>query len=165
MGKTHLVIPDPHAHPDHDNRRADYLAQLIKDVKPDVVINLGDQWDMASLSSYDKGKGTFVGRTYERDINSGLEFSDRLWGPIKRMKKKLPYRVFLEGNHEERIRRAINLSPELAGTLSMEDLDLASNYDTFVPYQGFTPGIIEIDGITYAHYFSSGVMGWCVVVG
>ena len=42
MTKVHLVIPDPHAHPDHNNNRADWLGQLILDLKPDVVVNLGD---------------------------------------------------------------------------------------------------------------------------
>jgi predicted MPP superfamily phosphohydrolase len=45
MGKTHLIIPDPHAHPDFNNDRAVWLGELIKDLKPDVVVNLGDMWD------------------------------------------------------------------------------------------------------------------------
>lgn len=156
---THLVIPDPHAHYQHNNDRADWLSKLIKEVKPDVVINLGDQWDMPSLSGYDKGKKSFVGRTYRADLDAGLEFSDRLWGPVRKAKKKLPRRVFIEGNHEERIRRAVNSSPELEGIVSFKDLDLTRDYQDIVEYNGQTPGIIEIDGINYSHYFVSGVMG------
>jgi hypothetical protein len=156
---THLVIPDPHAHYQHNNDRADWLSKLIKEVKPDVVINLGDQWDMPSLSGYDKGKKSFVGRTYRADLDAGLEFSDRLWGPVRKAKKKLPRRVFIEGNHEERIRRAVNSSPELDGIVSFRDLDLTRDYQDIVEYNGQTPGIIEIDGINYSHYFVSGVMG------
>lgn len=157
--RTHLVIPDPHAHYQHNNDRADWLSKLIKEVKPDVVINLGDQWDMPSLSGYDKGKKSFVGRTYRADLDAGLEFSDRLWGPVRKAKKKLPRRVFIEGNHEERIRRAVNSSPELEGIVSFKDLDLTRDYQDIVEYNGQTPGIIEIDGINYSHYFVSGVMG------
>lgn len=156
---THLVIPDPHAHYQHNNDRADWLSKLIKEVKPDVVVNLGDQWDMPSLSGYDKGKKSFVGRTYRADLDAGLEFSDRLWGPVRKAKKKLPRRVFIEGNHEERIRRAVNSSPELEGIVSFKDLDLTRDYQDIVEYNGQTPGIIEIDGINYSHYFVSGVMG------
>jgi hypothetical protein len=159
MTKTHLVIPDPHAHPEHNNDRADLLAKLLIDLRPDVVINLGDQWDMASLSGYDKGKKSFEGRSVARDIAAGQEFSERMWGPVKRNKKRLPYRVFLEGNHEERIRRVVNSSRELDGWLSTNDLEIDKWYDEFVPYNGNTPGIIPIDGIHYAHYFVSGVMG------
>lgn len=159
MSKTHLIIPDPHAHPDHNNDRADWLSALIKDVKPDVVINMGDQWDFPSLSSYDKGKRSFHGRSYKADVDAGLEFSDRLWGPVRKAKKKLPRRIFLEGNHEERIRRAQELSPELADTITYKDLDLTRDYDDIVFYKGGTPGVFKIDGIHYAHYFISGVMG------
>lgn len=154
---THLIIPDPHAHYEHNNDRADWLGKLIADVRPDVVINMGDQWDMPSLSAYDKGH-KIMGRTYKADIDAGLEFSDRLWGPTKRRKKKKPRMVFLEGNHEDRITRALELSPTLRGTISFDDLDLKA-YDDIVRYEGDTPGNITIDGVTYAHYFISGVLG------
>ena len=157
--KTHLVIPDIHSNTDHNNERADILAKLIIDLRPDVVINLGDQWDMASLSGYDKGKKSFEGRSVLRDIESGREVSERMWNPVRRTKKRLPYRVFLEGNHEERIRRVVNNSRELEGWLSTSDLEIERWYDEFIPYNGNTPGIVNIDGIHYAHYFVSGVMG------
>lgn len=159
MSKTHLVIPDCHAHYNFSNRRADFLAQLIIDVKPDIVINLGDQFDMASLSGYDKGKRSFVGRSYHNDITIGREFSDRLWAPVKATKKKLPRRIFLEGNHEHRIEKALDLSPEMVGTIDFKDYDLDYYYDEIIRYEGSTPGIVEVDGIHYAHYFISGVMG------
>lgn len=156
---THLILPDPHAHPDYNNDRADWLSKLIIDVRPDVVINLGDQFDMPSLSSYDKGKRSFHGRSYTRDIASGLEFSERLWEPVRQTKKRLPYRVFLEGNHEHRIEKALDLSPEMQGTISFKDYGLDKYYDEVVRYDGGTPGTLQIDGIWYAHYFVSGVMG------
>lgn len=156
---SHLVISDQHAHPDYGNERADFLAKLIIDLQPSVVVNIGDAADMPSLSSYDKGKRSFHGRTYRKDIDSHLEFQERLWGPVKRRKKKLPYRVFIEGNHEHRIEKALDLSPELDGTISFSDLDTGSYYDNVVRYNGSTPGLCEIDGITYSHYFTSGLMG------
>lgn len=156
---SHLVIPDIHAHPDHPNDRADYLSQLIIDLQPDVVINLGDQFDMSSLSGYDKGKRSFVGRSYKNDLNSGLEFSERLWEPVRARKKRLPYRIYIEGNHEHRIEKALDLNPELVGTIDFEDYDLDRYYDEVIRYEGSTPGIIEVDGINYSHYFISGVLG------
>jgi hypothetical protein len=82
-----------------------------------------------------------------------------MWGPVFRRKKKLPRSVFVVGNHEQRIEKALDLSPELVGTIGFDDLRLNEWYDTVVPYQGSTPGIIKLDGIHYAHYFVSGVMG------
>lgn len=157
--QIHLILPDPHAHYQHDNRRADYIGQLILDLKPDVVVNLGDMWDMPSMASYDKGRKSFQGKTFKADIEAGLDFDDRLWDPIRRAKKKKPRAIFIEGNHEHRLKRAIDIQPELEGVISFNDLDLNRNYDEVVEYKGGTPGIIEVDGIIYCHYSISGVMG------
>lgn len=159
MGVNHLYITDSHAHPQHHNKRAEWLGQLIADIKPDVVIHGGDSADMPSLSTYDKGKRSFAGRSYRADIDSHLDFQDRMWHKVKKQKKKLPRRIFLIGNHEHRISRALDLQPELDGTIGLEDLELDKYYDTVVPYEGQTPGVINVDGINYAHYFVSGVMG------
>lgn len=160
MTKIHLVVPDSHAHFQHNNERADWLSNLIIDVKPDVVVNIGDTWDFPSLSSYDRGLRSFHGKTYAKDLEAGLEFEDRVWGPVKRRKKKLPRRIFCEGNHEYRQERVLDLSPELEGTVSFKNLQLEDNYDDIVRYSGKgTPGVIDIDGITYAHYLVSGVKG------
>lgn len=129
------------------------------DLRPDVFVNLGDQWDFASLSGYDKGKASFHGRSYKKDLDAGLEFSERLWAPIRKAKKKKPFSVWCEGNHEERIRRVLEQQPELEGTISFESLDLKRDYDEIIRYKGQTPGSIEIDGITYAHFFVTGISG------
>lgn len=162
MSKTHLVIPDQHAHPDYSNDRALWLGKLILDLKPDVVINLGDAADMPSMSAYDKGKASFHGRNYGKDIDSHLDFQDKLWHPIRKSKRKQPLKIVLEGNHEHRIKKAINLSPELEGErfgVSFKDLAFSDYYHQTVEYSGTTPGIITVGGVSYAHYFVSGIMG------
>jgi hypothetical protein len=156
---THLVIPDAHAHYQHHNQRALLLGRLIASIKPDTVINIGDGADMPSLSGYEKGRKSFQGRTYQADIDAHLDFQERLWDAPRRSHKRLPRSVYLIGNHEQRINKAIDIQPELEGTISLRDLDLEYWYDEVVPYDGGTPGVINIDGISYAHYFSSGVMG------
>lgn len=92
MSKTYLIVPDQHAHPEHNNDRADWMGQLIKDLRPDVVVNMGDAADMASMASYDKGTAKFFTRNYEKDIESHLDFQERMWRPIRRTKKKQPPR-------------------------------------------------------------------------
>lgn len=159
MSKTILIIPDQHSHPEFSNVRADWAGHFILDVKPDIVVNMGDASDMASLSSYDKGKRSFVGKSYAKDIEAHLDFQDRLWYPVRNAKKRLPYSYYLEGNHEHRIEKVLDLSPELVGTVDIEDFDIEFYYDEFIPYRGATPGVIDIEGITFAHYLSSGVQG------
>lgn len=155
----HFVIPDLHVRPGDNQRRADWIGRAICETKPDTVVCLGDAADMESLCSYDKGTKAFQGRSHRADIDSHLSFQDRLWGIVKAQKKRLPLRVILEGNHEHRIKRAINVQPELEGAISFEDLELDRFYDIVVPYQGSTPGIVELDGISYGHYLVSGVSG------
>ena len=159
MARTHLVIPDSHAHPDYHNNRADWLGDLIADVQPDVLIHIGDSADLSSLSTYDKGKKSFQGRNYKRDIDAHLDFQERMFAPLKARKRKLPYRVFCIGNHEHRISRAIETSPELDGAISLRDLNLEYWYDEVVNYSGGTPGVTNIDGVSYAHYFVGGIAG------
>lgn len=162
MSRKHLVIPDPHAHYQWNNKRADWLASLIIDSRPDVVICMGDGADMPSLSGYDRGKKSFQGRTYRADIDAWLDFQHRMWDPVRRRKKRLPDSVYLVGNHEERIERAIQLQPELDGAIGYQDLELERYWNDIVHYDGRTPGIHMVDGVHYAHYFVSGVMGKAV---
>ncbi len=159
MSKKILCVFDSHGHPEYNNKRFDYLAPLIIDEQPDIVVHGGDGADMPSLASYDKGKRSFVGRSYAKDVNSFLDGQERMWYPVKKRKKKMPKRVYLIGNHEQRIDRVLDLSPELIGTVGYENLCLKDYYDEVVPYEGNTPGIIDIEGIAFSHFFVSGVMG------
>lgn len=163
MSTTHLVIPDPHAHPDVDNERADWIGRLILDVRPDVAVNIGDMWDFPSLSLYEKGKKSFWGRAYKKDLDAGLDFDNRLWKPLREAKRRQPFKVFIEGNHENRLKRMLQIQPELDGTVGFDDLQLKKNYDVVTEYTGTsTPGTVEIDGILYSHFLISGVQGKAV---
>jgi hypothetical protein len=155
----HIVIPDPHSTPGVSNERAEWIGKLINDEKPDTVIVLGDTADMSSLCTYDRGKKSFQGRTYKADILAHSDFQDRLWSTVRSAKKRMPHRITLIGNHEQRIERAIEVQPELEGQISYADLELDHWYDTVVPYTGSTPGTIDCDGVTYAHYLVSGIAG------
>ena len=161
-GKTVLVLPDQHADPRYHNDRADWLGRLIVDLKPDVLINMGDEADLRSLSSYDKGKASFNGASYQKDIEAHLDFQERMWAPIRKAKRKRPYSTVLIGNHTNRINKVLEYEPHLRGEkfgISMRDLDLESYYHEVVPYDGSTPGIYNLDGVLFAHFFVSGVMG------
>jgi len=51
----HLVIPDTQVKPEHSVKHLRWAGQYAADKKPDVIIHIGDHWDMPSLSSYDVG--------------------------------------------------------------------------------------------------------------
>jgi len=156
---THLVIPDSHAHPDYSNERFTWLGRLIVDLKPDVVIHLGDFVDMPSLCTYEERTREFEGRRYHKDVTSAIDAQEKLFAPIKAAKKKRPRFILLEGNHEHRISRAVNTDHhKLDGVISIDDLEFDKFGWEFISYNGATPGIVIVDGVAYAHYFASGIM-------
>lgn len=157
---THLVIPDSHAHPDFNNNRFTWLGNLVADLKPDHVVMLGDWADMPSLCSYDKGTKGFEGRRYKKDVASAIDAQEKFFAPIRARKKKLPKFWMLEGNHEYRIKKAINSNAsQLEGIIGPDDLQFSNMGWEYIQYEGDTPGHLNLDGIAYAHYHISGVLG------
>jgi len=160
--KVHAVIPDVQAKPGNNFKFLERVGHYLADKKPDVIVQIGDFADMESLSSYDKGKKSFEGRSYTRDIQAATEAMRCLLGPIveeqarlKRNKEKQwnPRLVLTLGNHEERINRAIEEDRKLDGLISVSDLPYAG----WEVYPFLEP--VEIDGVFYCHYFPTGVLG------
>ena len=160
----HLVIPDCQVKPGEKVDHLRWAGQYAAEHKPDVIVNIGDFWDMPSLSSYDRGKKSFEGRRYKADIHAGNRAMRTFMEPIEREQQRLvnnrktrwnPRLVFTEGNHEYRIQRALENDAVLEDMLSLEHTNLAYyNYEVY-PFLE----VVVIDGIAYSHYFTSGVMG------
>lgn len=162
----HLLIPDAHATPKDNFRRFEWLGELIMMEMPDVIIDIGDWWDMASLCSYDKGTKSFEGRRYNDDIEAGHIAAELAFGPIVKYNntrtrhkkgKYNPRIVRTLGNHEHRIHRCIEREPVLDGRIGFEDLECRLP-DLSLEVHPFLDTVI-IDGVCYSHYFVSGVMG------
>ena len=161
----HFIIPDTQCKPGVPLDHLTWCGKYIAHKKPEVIVHLGDHWDMESLCSYDKGKKSFQGRRYKADIAAGNKGMDMLMAPIHaenarlRSNKKALYKPrleFLLGNHEQRIERAIELEPELLdGTIGYEHFNLEEHgwhvNDFLEP--------VVIDGITYSHYFYNPTSG------
>lgn len=164
MSKLTLVIPDAHAHPDHHNKRFDLLSELIMDRRPDTIVCIGDFSDMPSLSSYDKGKKSAIGRKWKDDYDATHDALERTFKGVEAFNERArknkdrqykPRTVMVLGNHEDRINTAINLDPEIEGLLSIEALKYDDYWDEVIPYKQS----IKIDGVMYSHNFASGVAG------
>lgn len=154
--KTHLVISDYHDVPEHNSGRDVLLGKLIADLRPDVLVQLGDFSDMASLSSHEKG---YKATTYKKDVDSALRSQDILFHYARKTKKGRPTTYWFDGNHEDRITRTITVAPELAGALDLKHLRMPRAWDEYVPYRGNFPGTKSIDGIEYCHFAVAGVSG------
>lgn len=150
-----LIIGDPHAHPDYDNDRFEALGKFIAREKPDHVVCIGDMADMPSLSSYDRGTKGFEGRRYRKDIAAAIDAQERLFKPIRKVRNYRPKLYMTVGNHEDRITRAINAQPELEGTIGLKDLKYKEFGWSVTPFKR----CLTIKGISFSHYFTSGVGG------
>ncbi len=160
----HLVIPDTQVKPNQPVEHLRWAGLYAAEKKPDVIIHIGDHWDMPSLSNWDVGKKSFEGRRYKDDIKAGLDAMEVFLEPIRAEQKRLisnkkkqwnPRLVFTLGNHEQRIERAIEADAKLEGLIGYDDLKL--NELGFEVYDFLEVAII--DGIAYSHYFTSGIMG------
>ena len=157
-----LVIPDTQVKPGVALDYLSHIGQYIVDKKPDAVVHLGDHWDMPSLSSYDFGKRQYEGRRYKADIEAGNRGMMELLDPLyeyngkQRINKKKPYKprlVFLTGNHEQRIQRAVDNDAKLEGLIGYDDLML-NEWEVYKFLE-----VVEIEGIAFSHYFTTGVAG------
>lgn len=153
-GKRHLIIPDSHAHPDYNHNRFTWLGKLIHDTKPDVVVNIGDLADMPSLCFHSKPM-ELEGARYQRDCNAAIEAQDRIFHEVRKHKKKLPRFVWTLGNHDIRAQRFVEANPIFEGHVKNEDIGYKEYPWEMVPFLD----TIDIDGIDYSHYYTSGVMG------
>lgn len=164
MSRVHAVIPDCQVKPNVDTGYLRLIGNFLAEKKPDVIVQIGDFADMPSLSSYDVGKKSFEGRRYVNDCEAVRDAMQVLMEPIqeeqsrlKRNKEKqwTPELHLTLGNHENRITRAVESDPRLDGTLSIDDLGYKSfGWDV---HEFLYP--VFIDGVGYAHYFTSGPMG------
>ena len=167
---TIIAIPDSHAEPGQDLTRFTLLGRMICEIfaKSDdhcVVVNIGDFYDLNSMSTWEKaGSKSFANRNYRDDIDCGIEAQKLIWKEIEDYNRWRRGDHILDiewhytlGNHEDRITRAIEADPtKLEGVISLDDLTEGSPIPwTVHPYLRPT----FLSGVAFCHYFTSGVMG------
>jgi hypothetical protein len=160
LGRVHLVIPDCQVKPGVETDHLEWIGNYIVEKKPDVLVNLGDFADIDSLNSYVKGKREAEGKRLAKDISSVVHAMERLLKPLhdynRTAKTKYDPEMHLTlGNHEYRMEREVEENPRLEGMFDMGDL---SYEDNGWKVHDFLK-VVEIDGVEYAHYFTSGNMG------
>ena len=159
-----MVIPDTQIKPGESYEHMRWAGLYAVEKRPDYIVHIGDHYDMPSLSSYDKGKRGFEGRRVVADLQAGHDAMEVFLEPIRaeqerrargKRKKWNPELHFAIGNHEYRIERAVECQPELEGLISLDDLGLEEMGWTVHPFLE----VFTLEGIAFAHYFTSGVMG------
>lgn len=160
----HLIIPDTQVKPGTPMEHLTWAGKYAAATKPDVIVHIGDHWDMSSLSTYDRGTKGFEGRRYLDDISAGNTAMSKFMAPVLQEQNRLrgnkkkvwnPRLIFTEGNHEHRMVRACNSDANLDGLMGLQDTNLEEYGWEVIPF--LEP--VVVDGVAYCHYFTSGVMG------
>ena len=152
---TILVIADTQAKSEESLEYLLWIGKYIADKKPDIIVHIGDHFDLPSLSSYDKGTTNIEGKRLYKDIQAGVTGFEFLNLEMLKHKDYKPRKVFCLGNHEERLNRYVNEHPELQGTLGTE----------FLPFEKYGWEVhpflkpVEIEGIFFLHYLPNPMSG------
>lgn len=135
----------PHQHPG----LVSLQCRILNDLRPEVVVHLGDAWDFAQLSSYDHDPTTEF--SFQEDLVAG---EGVILKRLKNASKDSKF-VFLCGNHESRIIRYIlGGAPALMSRIKAAEGGLQSFMsldwvDEFRPYRSpyyLSPNIVCIHG-------------------
>lgn len=155
VGRVHCMIPDCQIKPNSPTDHLVWIGKYIAEIKPDVIVNIGDFCDAPSLSYYDKGKRAMEGRRVQLDLDAANEANILLTSQWRDIEGYNPEMHLTLGNHENRITRYVECNPALDGFLSVDNL----NYkQTGWTVHEFLKQVV-IDGVSYAHFFANPMTG------
>lgn len=147
---TFFVEPDRHI-PYEDKKTCRAIDRYIDDVETiggwDGYINLGDLADLNTVSSHNKNNLLAVeGARLQKDFDAVNRFWDN-----RNIQFEGKPQFWIQGNHEYRLDRYLQVHPELIGSLDfVTKCDLAKRGVTWLPFweKGET---LEIGNATFIH--------------
>lgn len=150
--KRHLIVPDTQVKDGVPLEHLAWVAKAINEYKPDVVVHLGDHWDMSSVSTHvERGSLGKEGERISKDLAAGNE-AMRI---LSKTRHKPARKILLRGNHEHRLTRYVDSHPELEGLVGEHLFDDEKYGWEVVRYNNGSPLAIKVDGVYYSHYFAN----------
>jgi len=150
-----VVCPDLQV-PYHNVAMFDAWCAYVETRHWDICINIGDLVDLDVISKYNVGLLRKIeGKTLEADFAASRVVLDRMQKAARRVNPACEV-VLIEGNHEFRIERYLDLHPELRGILNCEaQLDLDELDISWVP--SWSKGTLyKVGPISFMHGDSHG---------
>lgn len=144
------MIGDLHANPDYDLERFAAAGEVCAEEQPDVVVQIGDWADMASINRHGT-KLEIESRRYSEDVEITQESLAVFEAPLARRKRKKPRKVLTLGNHEWFIQKLVEQDPRLAGKVDVSDLGFEKFGWEVVEYRRS----VEIAGFHFVHNLGS----------
>ena len=152
---TIFVIGDTQCKQGIDLDYMKWIGYYIARKRPDIIIHIGDHYDMAALSSYDKASLKAEGRRIIEDIRAGDLGLELIEQEIAKVQGYKPRKIITLGNHEERIDRFVGLNPEFEGFMGTDQLAFKKFGWEVIPF--LTP--CDVEGISFQHYVQNVMTG------
>lgn len=149
LGLTQKVVIAGDTHfPFHNQKALMATYDIISEVKPDMVIQMGDLYDMFSYSKYARGMNL---TTPQEECTRARQAAESFWKECRKRAPKAKL-VQLTGNHDERIvKNALYKSPENEH-VAKSYLDSLMTFDN-VKTVNDTKEEFFYDGVCYQHGF------------
>jgi hypothetical protein len=122
--KDIVVIADTQIDKDSPTKHLEALSRYLWKHKPSTWVHIGDHFDLPSLSSYASPLQQ-EGKRLVDDIDAGIKALDKIADYVntRNIKSKRqfysPNKLFIEGNHENRLNRYMGAHPELLGLVDI----------------------------------------------
>lgn len=145
-----LAIPDLHLPWCHDLTT---VYEAIEELKPDVIVQLGDLFDLFSYSKFARNHDLC---TPEEELSEAVNGARTLWTNIHKLSPRAR-KIQLRGNHDVRILKlAVEKAPELYSIVSRSEGDLwkFKNVETKMCDKSG----VKIEDVLYVH-------GWLTTLG
>lgn len=153
-----LVIGDSHVDEKQSLDRFNALGNKIVEDRPEYIIIMGDFLSMNCLSDWDKNKRRVMeNQRYKLELDAGNDALDRLFAPLLALQERqrrskhsqyTPIIVYLEGNHENRVDRYLDVEPVMEGQIGIyKDLYLEDRGIEYIKYKDH----YEINGVLFTH--------------
>jgi hypothetical protein len=118
---TAVVFTDTHV-PYHDQAALDVVYGIIRDVRPRVIVHLGDLLDCYKISRYTKDRNHLL------NLQDEIDGAKAILHHVSQLAPEAE-KVWLEGNHEERLEELLNTLPGTASELTqLRDIKAAMTW-------------------------------------
>jgi UDP-2,3-diacylglucosamine pyrophosphatase LpxH len=108
-----IAVPDLHA-PYEDEKSVSTVLNFIAEQKPDHIVFLGDVIDMYAVSRFDKDPAR------ANQLQDEIDGTQKLLRKFRKAAGESADMTYIEGNHEERMKKYLWRHPELHGLKTLE---------------------------------------------
>jgi DNA repair exonuclease SbcCD nuclease subunit len=143
--KRVAILGDYHA-PWNSRKARDKALNVVKELRPDLVVQVGDLYDMYAFSRYPRSQNVL---TPAQELLRGRHEAEELWDRVMRFAPRAKF-VQLLGNHDSRVGdRVAERMPEVESLLNTKGLFEFEGVETVHDWKEE----VVLGGVCYQHGF------------